>query len=384
MPIQKIVFGDSLLLKHPVQAQNIKTETIKPEEIKQDIPQEQPVATEVIAEEKPNHTVRNWSIGLGAAATLIALGVAGRNGHLGKGLQKLLGGAEKDSGKMADELASGVGTHTSGSTHAPSGSPKPETPIETPKTETPVETQKPETQTAQKPEKPVDAPKALETPIKRSGAPMTDAEIKAIDESLDRTMPKVTKDMLVLDKSLMSTPVDTYEKLIFDTLKIPKTGTPNAFQIFTHEGKEVEARFGSGGQLSSVDFASLNGEKIKVCLQLDAKVFNVDNYSSGINRYYYGKNMPEAVGLRKGGNKLHYNNDGKLRSIFVNNSEGETIKSIWYQPGTTNIKEIEYYQTTGNTFSTNKIEYFADGKLIKETFYKEPGKRQTACVLEYA
>ena len=61
--------------------------------------------------EKPDHTVRNWSIGLGAAAVLIGLGVAGRKGHLGKGLQKLLGGK---SANTAEHVAGDAATASFG------------------------------------------------------------------------------------------------------------------------------------------------------------------------------------------------------------------------------------------------------------------------------
>lgn len=61
---------------------------------------------------EPNHKARNWAIGIGTTvATLIGLGVAGRHGYLGKGIQKFLGGAEKDAGKLADDLT-GAAEHT--------------------------------------------------------------------------------------------------------------------------------------------------------------------------------------------------------------------------------------------------------------------------------
>ncbi len=55
-------------------------------------------------EQNNHHKVRNWSIGLGSAAVLISLGVLGRNGYLGKGMQKFLGGIKKNANEFADEL----------------------------------------------------------------------------------------------------------------------------------------------------------------------------------------------------------------------------------------------------------------------------------------
>ena len=64
------------------------------------------------ADEKPNHKVRNWAIGIGSTvAAVVGLGLLGRGGHLGKGIQKFLGGVEKDAGKMVDDVAGAAG-HT--------------------------------------------------------------------------------------------------------------------------------------------------------------------------------------------------------------------------------------------------------------------------------
>ena len=64
------------------------------------------------ADEKPNHKVRNWAIGIGSTvAAVVGLGLLGRGGHLGKGIQKFLGGAEKDAGKIVDDVAGAAG-HT--------------------------------------------------------------------------------------------------------------------------------------------------------------------------------------------------------------------------------------------------------------------------------
>lgn len=46
----------------------------------------------VHSEPVKSNQVRNWSIGLGASAVLVGLGVLGRRGNLGEGVQKLLGG----------------------------------------------------------------------------------------------------------------------------------------------------------------------------------------------------------------------------------------------------------------------------------------------------
>ena len=55
-------------------------------------------------EQQKNNKVRNWSIGLSSAAVLIGLGVLGRRGHLGEGVQKLLGGAKKNASDLEQEI----------------------------------------------------------------------------------------------------------------------------------------------------------------------------------------------------------------------------------------------------------------------------------------
>ena len=87
MNIHKISFTSSLLDKNkPVTTIETKT-TVNPE------PEEQ--TPEIIPEQNNSRKVRNWSIGLGSAAVLIGLGVAGRKGKLGKGIQKMLGGLKE-------------------------------------------------------------------------------------------------------------------------------------------------------------------------------------------------------------------------------------------------------------------------------------------------
>ena len=85
-------------------------ESVKPEPGKTVNPEPQ---TEV---KEQDHSVRNWSIGLGAAAVLIGLGVAGYKGKLGPKFQKFLGGkaanaAEHGAGNATEHAAAGAGTN---------------------------------------------------------------------------------------------------------------------------------------------------------------------------------------------------------------------------------------------------------------------------------
>lgn len=51
-------------------------------------------------EEKSN--AAKYMIGATALAAVIGLGIAGRRGHLGEGIQKLLGGAKKSADDIAE------------------------------------------------------------------------------------------------------------------------------------------------------------------------------------------------------------------------------------------------------------------------------------------
>ncbi len=83
--------------------QNSHVQEDKPEEVVQTNSEDLSSIPQSSIYEKPNHTLRNWSIGLSTAATLIVLGVAGRKGKLGEDIQKLLGGIKKDAKNLADD-----------------------------------------------------------------------------------------------------------------------------------------------------------------------------------------------------------------------------------------------------------------------------------------
>ena len=89
-----------------------------PVQVKQEIKKEETEKTvEMVDKEKSN--AAKYMIGATALAAVIGLGIAGRNGHLGEGVQKLLGGAKKsaddivESGeKKGGEILDGVTNET--------------------------------------------------------------------------------------------------------------------------------------------------------------------------------------------------------------------------------------------------------------------------------
>ena len=85
-------------------------------QVKQEIKKEETEKTiDTVDEEKSN--AAKYMIGATALAAVIGLGIAGRRGHLGEGIQKLLGGAkksaddiakasEKNGGEILDDISS--------------------------------------------------------------------------------------------------------------------------------------------------------------------------------------------------------------------------------------------------------------------------------------
>lgn len=387
MPIQRINFTSSLLPNQQTQTQTAKDVDNKP--VSDPQPPKANEAAEVITEEKPDHTVRNWSIGLGAAATLISLGVAGRKGYLGNGLQKLLGGAKKETSHIADDAAEGAShlkpnnqttnetTHIADDTAESASNLKPNNQTTNEAAETLSETTARETKADPIITEPQPTPKAgtgkpLKPGVKSVNGQITKAEIEAIEATLDKTMPKITDDLLSIDVSKIPQDGSGYQKLIFDTFKIPKTGDKTV-QIF-HEGKQINA-FYYDGKLSAVHIDNAGRDPVYINLNSDHTISSVRDGSMFVNYYL---NKPNSISVAHPSYEYWYNTDGKLDHIFQNNSANEPIKYIKYHPGTKNVERVDYYKIQG-VYRSIKTEYYDNGKLDKETYFGKDG----ASILRY-
>ena len=96
MSIQGINFTSSLLDKKNVASVTEDSKVTTPQNLEEKPDEFVKETDETELQEKPNHKVRNWTIGIGSAAALVWLFFAGRAGKLGKGIQKFLGGAKKE------------------------------------------------------------------------------------------------------------------------------------------------------------------------------------------------------------------------------------------------------------------------------------------------
>ena len=101
MSIQGINFTSSLLDKKNVTSVTEDSKVTTPQNLEEKPDEFVKETDETELQEKPNHKVRNWTIGIGSAAALVWLFFAGRAGKLGKGIQKFLGGAKKEVEEVA-------------------------------------------------------------------------------------------------------------------------------------------------------------------------------------------------------------------------------------------------------------------------------------------
>ncbi len=386
MSVQKINFTSSLLANTPVLQEQNKNVTAPVQAEQTNNVKENTIPTESkeISTDENNHTVRNWSIGLGAAAVLIGLGVAGRRGHFGEGMQKLLGGKPKVKPTTPEphtELPAGTNPTPKGGG---------ETPPPTESTDgihtfkdgwddselvTEKVGSKPVAESTPNPETSV--PKAEEnispatTEIK-----ITKAEMEAINSQLDRTIPKI-------DESLLKIEVSPLDKVIADGLdytKFEPIGTPNSFKtIEMPGGKKIVAYYGSDGKIYDATL-------YKNVDNVEHEISKMDFTKNGNPEYYTPKDTNITTFYNEDGTihfsmpksdeklKFYHNEKGELMSLIQKDENDVVIKDIDFIPGTTKLKQIVYGANSYATHKAKKIELFKDGVLDKEIFIKDGEK----------
>lgn len=270
-----------------------------------------------------NHKVRNWSIGLGSAAVLISLGVLGRRGKLGEGIQKFLGGVKKNTSDIAEELET--------------------------KAEELVESKKPEI----KPEKPA---KPQSGDSIRINEKLSQAEIDKINAELDRTIPQIDKNLLKIDTTDFKKFADEINNI--DISKIEGNATiiklPNGN---TREIHIAEINPGEGKKI--INIQELNPDWVKV-FDTFYERGRLVSITRGNETYIPDKNFIKEID----GNLYSYTNNGKLRKIHYELPNGQS-KEVLTSLSTGEIDQISYRDKNNNLIKT---ESFADGKLCTECF----------------
>ncbi|MBR1423977.1 hypothetical protein IJ579_00265 [bacterium] len=337
--------------------------------------------------EKPadSHKVRNWSIGLGAAATLISLGVLGRGGHLGEGVQKFLRGTAKDvhlkpnvhleedvltgAGSRVEEAAVTVEEHIGSAAKVEEAAVTVEEHIgSAAKVEEVAVTVEEHIGSAAKVEETVVAAEehiagetvgraeqtttqAPAVSVKPAKPTITAEEAAKINAELDRTIP-------VLDERVpLSVPVRFWDDFINQTEKVVDdidyvTGSNKHFYQRMYHLKD-----GTIAEVETYKFVGKENETKEI----------ISEIKHGNLTYYYGDDgtiryISGEVGGVTGWQ--HYDADGLL--TYTSNRAGKRVN---YDKGTNIPVYMEYYRTDGS-YDIIKEDIINDGKIVHERFRK--------------
>ena len=337
-------------------------------------------------EETNSHKVRNWSIGLGAAATLISLGVLGRGGHLGEGVQKFLRGTAKDvhlkpnvhleedvligAGSRVEEAAVTVEEHIAGETVG-----------------------RAEQTTTQ-------APAVSVKPAKPT---ITAEEATKINAELDRTIPVLGDD---IPEFIQPRTVDEFLRDIHieEDISKYKLGTyyyteqrfPNGEYVHVlrdsfHDLMMIE-RFGEDNKvIYTVKYKKapkggfpsypekpedITEELLERMRNFDPKNIEFESYIDeidfcGVHYFYEPDGKLKNIVKSTKDVWYYYTPEGKLRlaSYFKNFGGGsQTSRRVYFEEGTKNPKLIKY---NDRNFQDVKTEVIEDKKVVKEIFYKD-------------
>ena len=352
-----------------------KVRNIQPKSVEDNKPQTETVVEETknemvsdVEPEKKSHKVRNWSIGLSAAAVLIGLGVAGRKGKLGSAVEKALGGgAEKDAGKLADDFA-GSGKADDGIVideisaeeferikNAPKinggGKESVQPKVEQPKAEQP-KTEQPKTE----------VPKAQT---------ISQAEKDAINAKIDRTLPVIGEDL----KSVKAPTVEDIEKMGFDLSKFELKAEPKARkEMFLNDGRRQVIRYDNDGNLDSVWIYSANDKyQYESWLSFDKGILKAVHLPNEEAYYYNPDKSLNHASKELGNNDLYYDNHGFIKRYLQKGENDTIIKDIDFFPGTGMIKRITYGANSYETERALKIENFDEKSVtpVQEIYIKD-------------
>ncbi len=375
-----------------------KVRNIQPKSVEDNKPQTETVVEETknemvsdVEPEKKSHKVRNWSIGLSAAAVLIGLGVAGRKGKLGSAVEKALGGgAEKDAGKLADDFA-GSGKADDGIVideisaeefeqikNSPKinvgGNKKSEPVAEVPKAEQPkVEQPKSETSKVEQPkaEQPKTEPKAEPKPEVPKAPTISQAEKDAINAKIDRTLPVIGEDL----KSVKAPTVEDIEKMGYDFSKFELKAEPNARkEMFLNDGRRQVIRYDNDGNLDSVWIYSANDKyQYESWLSFDKGILKAVHLPNEEAYYYNPDKSLNHASKELGNNDLYYDNHGFIKRYLQKGENDTIIKDIDFFPGTGKIKRITYGANSYETERALKIENFDEKSVtpVQEIYIKD-------------
>ncbi len=357
MSISRIVsFTSDTSLLNRIKNQPI-TQQITQETIQQTVPQIQPAAgqdsyTKKNENEKSpvksNNKVRNWCIGIGSAAGLIGLVMLGRSGKLGKGLQKLFGGAEKKSGEAADDASrrgNEIIDDITGPEEINGGAGSRSDDIIGSGIDDPAD----------------DISRKIDIDTSEVTIKGKTYNFEKINAELDRTIPKIPEP-LTIEVPKLPDYIEEIRKLVENDLATRPSGHIN---IQTKDGKNYSILFENKhicAIKSDTNLLIFRNDQtiINKCLDTGLTVEYVDGQITWVN----------------GGGKLFYSTEGKLTGFCQSFNSGERkIKKISLINEEGYIDIISYRDITGDKNFRIKDDYYnKDGKLIAENFYDDEGQ----------
>lgn len=263
-------------------------------------------------ENKNNHITRNISIGVGAALALITLGVTGRKGYLGKGIQKFLGGAEKKSKNITDDVI----------THSETRSSKP------------------------------------------GSSNIPEAELvkfrNNINAQLDRTVPNITEPLRIEVPKLP----ENFEELE----KLAKEAKGQGITSVEHNGTRYNIIKDKDNNL-----LSLISDKRILVFEPETGELKLDNISTRGLTIRYENNKIQYITKDVGNNSWFYTEKGELttlRQAYIANGKSiakcSSISPDGYINGIAHINKTDKIGIKDDFYDNN-------GRLIGENFYDDAG-----------
>ncbi|MBR1424934.1 hypothetical protein IJ579_05175 [bacterium] len=351
--------------------QNYSFKNIKNLFINNNSENKQTEPTNIVKTSTERNYLKKWSIGLGAAATLIALGVVGRKGYLGNGVQKLLKGTKKEAQNLSENLTETIA-------HQQKAQNIDEEIIQTGLNEHNVRTPKP-------------AAKVL---VESNG--LSKAEIDAINATFDRSIPKIPSDMFHVD-------IPNVEEVQKEIFKGSNITAENWKSFFDKEKPQFSAERSYGGHVYNHGehfyiHELPNGEKIKIGVYVhggayageeslcafrrldknNKELFSIEYYSGGevnfVNignlHFEYGSYPFTCAGceyIKSPTERFYYGENGDLRRLLLEYEEKDIDKEIFFHKNSTDIRAI-VYRIFEPRFKYDKIEVFENNRIVQEIY----------------
>ena len=342
MPVNRIQFGESLLKNKnikPVEINNpdkndnnsiasVNTaQTESPKHVEETCALETPIADM----HKNKSNIKKALIGVTAGVVLVSLGVlTGRNGMLGKTMQKLLKGTENalEHNKL-----------------------------------------KPKTVPA----------------LSESGKKLTPAEMSAIDKTLDRIFPKIKKELL----SLKAPAIEDIRVRGFDLSQFEMSSEPYSSVRKTIGDNKYFLDYGKDGKLEFIyqgpkDAKTINDCNEYVKLSSDGKIRCYSTTETELwdtDYYYNSEGTLDFVSKKFDKNFYGYDEKGLLRELSITDKDNCVLKNIEYVHGTDKPVKVTYGPySAGSPLRAKKIEIFDEHEQpVKEIYVKDDELYEITC-----